>query len=381
MICDNVLCNKKIDTPLILFNGLSACPHCKKLLNNSADFKITFKNEELFNYSELYYYRYLSPNSYGQNLKKTLAFTGEQLLDLAIKNCEDSAKLGNPKAVFKLGFYYEHYLEATFSDGERIKRAFDFYSKLAYSELTTVPCEKDATPISYDEFELLKRNSMLAILELFNKYPHCFKGSPHYDIEINLKKLSNIYGNVTQNYKAVTKNLDRTKSVNKVMLMCLSKERAPLFGLFKLSGDELIKVFDVSDVKKTSKNFVKYISKNLEIRFLEVNDSKTSHESHYFMGVKDEYGLQQFLDNRVDPNKSYYLYFFNTHGKHAYLSNSQMNRVKNELEFNDFELVNQLVNFGLPEYVFYDDDIHYFKKGVYIKCAERLVEYACGGDS
>ena len=53
MICTNESCKKKFNAPLELFNGALTCPHCKKELTTIQDFKLTEKNEELYQTGEL----------------------------------------------------------------------------------------------------------------------------------------------------------------------------------------------------------------------------------------------------------------------------------------------------------------------------------------
>ena len=74
MKCLNPACGKNIATPLELFNGLLACPHCKKELTIIRDFKITEHNNDLYNLSELYYYKYLT--LVGTDKEKTEKFHG-----------------------------------------------------------------------------------------------------------------------------------------------------------------------------------------------------------------------------------------------------------------------------------------------------------------
>ena len=58
MICAN--CKKKIDEPLLLYNGSLTCPSCKKLLTAVDNFCITEENEELYRLSENMFFRSLT---------------------------------------------------------------------------------------------------------------------------------------------------------------------------------------------------------------------------------------------------------------------------------------------------------------------------------
>ena len=57
-----------------------------------------------------------------------------------------------------------------------------------------------------------------------------------------------------------------------------------------------------------------------------------------------------------------------------------MEKVKTELQREDYELIGRLIDFQMLEYLFFDDDIMQFKKGGIRGSAERLIDYVCGGD-
>ena len=90
MKCLNSACGKNIATPLELFNGLLACPHCKKELTIIRDFKITEHNNDLFNLSELYYYKYLTSFT-GEQPKSKNTVAKKVLLEKAIATCKEAA--------------------------------------------------------------------------------------------------------------------------------------------------------------------------------------------------------------------------------------------------------------------------------------------------
>ena len=98
MICQQ--CHKRAEQPLELYDGGWACPHCKHgLMSAFSDFSVTRENEELFTLSERSYYRWLTNARRGQE--------GRTWLDKAVELCRESARLGNPLAVTRLGYYYD----------------------------------------------------------------------------------------------------------------------------------------------------------------------------------------------------------------------------------------------------------------------------------
>lgn len=382
MICTNKNCGKKFNTPLDLFNGISVCPRCKKELAASSDFKITRRSEETFNNSQLYYYRYLSSSDVTKsNNDKLIALSKPQLLEKAIELCSKAADDGNPKAVFRMGQYNEYYLDTSKSETERMRKAFDCYSAVCFYEKNSVETEKAVKTLTIEEWEGFKRNAAVCLLNLLAKNPNAFKGANKYDYEINSKKLTAIYGTLNVNSRVKkSKNLAKAKSIRQILTSCLSKERAPLFGLYFLTADELKSVFDFKKTEKGKQNFIKFISKGLDVRFLPCTaDGLTVDDDGYFTRYKSEDRLKKFV-RQVENNEYYYMYFFNTHGKHAYLSPSVMEKVKNELQRNDCELLCKLIDYQSLEYLFFDDDVVAFKKGGIRGSVERLIDYVCGGD-
>ena len=134
MKCTNTSCGKTFETPLQIYNGTWLCPHCLAEQVTISSYKVTKENEELFRFSELYFLRYIAPNSYNAPLTGIFKDDPTELLKQAIENCEASAKTGNPKALYKMGFYNEYYLGDVKSSTEKVRSAFDYYLATAFNE-------------------------------------------------------------------------------------------------------------------------------------------------------------------------------------------------------------------------------------------------------
>ena len=379
MNCIN--CNKKFKKPLNLFNGERTCPHCKKKLTELKSLYITEENEGLYNLSEVYYLRYLSPDSYSLNNKKALAYTPAELLENAVKYCEESAKLGNPKAIYKMGYYNEFYLETEKSETDKIRIAFDYYSYLCYSSDVTVQSDGIAKGITKDEFSALKRNSAEAIVNLMNKYQVAFKGvgdyAKKYDMKANFKKIKSIYGDIVVDNTVVTVNQSskiKSKQVQGVLKSCFGKDRVPLFGLYFLSFEEIKKVFSKDDGDKKKQDFVKFLKKgfNVGITECDANGELLLDNDGYFTDYNEQ-KLKAFLENDSNLGKYFYLYFYNSKGKRTYLKKYDVAKTQNDLIRNEYALIKELINFGMLEYLFFEDDIVQFKN------AEKLINYVCTG--
>lgn len=385
MKCTHNNCGKTFANPLELYNGALVCPHCKRELSLVSDFKLTERNQELFNLSELYLYRYLSPKSQDQTKGNALKLKPEEMVSLAIENCRQSAKEGNPYAAYKMGYYNEYFLETKRSENDRIRVAFNYYSSLCYCEAKKPKVEQGVAPMSEEEFEYLKHQAGVALLNLYSSYSRALKGATRYDFEKNKQRLTSLYGDLGVEQNIMNKRAgSRIKSVFKVISSCLNKTRAPLWGLFLLTGDEFKNLFTLKKYAKDKKPEVyKLIAKGIELRYLPC-DSQGSItkdiDERYFINLVNEDKIREFLaEIRDDDN--FYLYLFNPKGAHQHLSNSQIKRVGKKLADNSYEAVCSLIDYSAQEYLFFDDDIVVFKKGSKIeRCVDLLIEKICGDE-
>ena len=124
MICHNDRCGKEVEQPLELYDGSWACPYCKREMGGDfSAFSITEENEELYILSERSYYRWLT------NMKLLRGKAAQKLIDRAVELCRESAQLGNPLAVLRLGFFYDKdYVEVNRSEAVRCRIAYAYYS-------------------------------------------------------------------------------------------------------------------------------------------------------------------------------------------------------------------------------------------------------------
>ena len=385
MKCAQNNCGKTFAKPLELFNGALVCPHCKKELSVVSDFKLTARNQELYNLSELYLYRYLSPKSQEKDKGCPLKMSPEEMVDLAIENCRQAVKEGNPYAAYKMGYYNEYFLENKRSESDRIRLAFDYYASLCYCDAKRPKIEDGAVAMSDKEFEFLKRQAGVALLNLYNNYSKALKGADKYDYDKNKQRLYSIYGElVSQENLSNVRSGNRIKSVFKVISSCLNKGRAPLWGLFLLTGAELKNLFAMKKYAKDKKaELYKLITKGVELRYLPCDSEgiiTKDIEDRYFINLINEEDIKEKL-SEIEDDQYFYLYMFNPKGGHEYLSGSQIKKVGKKLAENSYEAVCSLIDYSAQEYLFFDDDIVVFKKGGKIeRCVDALVNKICGED-
>ena len=376
MKCLNSACGKNIATPLELFNGLLACPHCKKELTIIRDFKITEHNNDLFNLSELYYYKYLTSFT-GEQPKSKNTVAKKILLEKAIATCKEAAYLGHPEAVFKMGGYYESYFE-TMSDSDRKRVAFEYYAALCYSNKSSVEKEESISGFNSEQFAELKRLAAIKLYSLVCSGDKEFGSLKKYDRELNRQRIISEYGVVE--YNALTsfeEDGGKAEMLKKLFHGCISKKgKAPLFGIYGLKGSELKEIFS-STAQDKNKSIYRILTRGLEIRFIESENGRVDEIDGYFVKMTNQTSAMENLSD-INQNGEYYLYFFNEGGKHQFLSSVQMKKVKRALEQNQFEQIKRLINAGAEDYTFFDDDIVMFKKGNNLGAAiEGLMDYIC----
>ncbi len=383
MKCPHKNCGKEFKEPLELFTGNSVCPYCKKPLTANAELKITAENEELYDISEIYYLRYLSPSSWEGEKKAVFALTPSEMLDNAIENCRLSANRGNPKAVFKMGYYNEHYLETVRSERDRIRTAYNYYASLCFCELKNVPTENGSVKLSDSEFLFLKTRAAQSLIKLYVNHSKELKDSAKFDFEKDRRRIKTVYGNdfVETINDAAEKN-DKANKVFSVIKSCLKKERTPLCGLFLLNGAELKKLFSLKSNEKDKKpDLFKAISKGVEIRYLPCDGNgiiSSEVEERHFINFSGERKTKELLSN-IANDEYLYLYFFNSACKRKFLSARQIKTVEKSFSENHFERVCRLIDFSAGDYLFFEDDLYFYAHGKNArKSAELLVDSICG---
>ncbi|MBR5439354.1 MAG: hypothetical protein IKV61_03965 [Clostridia bacterium] len=386
MKCTQINCGKKFEKSLILYNGALVCPHCKKELTVVSDFKITERNQEIYNLSELYLHRYLSPKSQDETRGAVIKLRANEMIGLAIDNCNTAAKEGNPYAVYRMGYYNEYFLESQRGETDRIRVAFNYYSSLCYSEAKKVKVEQGASAMSEEEFERLKRQAAIALLTLYDRYPQALKGSTRYDYEKNKQRITSIYGDLPVEVNLAKKRASgHTQNVFRILLSCLNRNRAPLWGLFLLTGSELKSLFLMKkDQREKKPELYKLISKGVHLRYLPCDSEGViakDLEDRYFINFpNNEERVKEMLQD-IKDDENLYLYLFNTKGGHEYLSASQIKKIGIKLASNSYESVCSLIDYSAQEYLFFDDDIFVYKRGIKIeKCVDVLIEKISGDE-
>ncbi len=285
MICG--YCKKQIARPLELFNGDWACPRCKKVLNiKSISVCVTEENDETAKLAELCYLRALKSSenkpAYDRNLSS------------AVEYCRTAARMGNPKALIRLGFFYENgYMPV----GEKESRALaaEYYKSVFTGSVRVDMNTHD--PDYIDGGKKLQNAAARLYLELIKKQAD----ESTYLKEKQKIMLKGLY--VPDDSDVSVAADSRVQSLFKVLSSCASEEKSPLFGLLRVEADELGSVLGYIDDNKNKPKIVE-LAKKIRIVFFNA-------ENGTFQTVKTENNLMG-----LDRTMPYYLYFFNEIGVH-----------------------------------------------------------------
>ena len=291
MICPH--CSKNIVKPLELYNGDWACPSCKNTVGiQSITVKVNKENDETFKLSELCYLR---------ALKKQKDIAGyERELAMAIEYCRTAARMGNPKALIRLGFFYERgYISADAMESARI--AYEYY-KLVWGsmpEMAERPADRDYA----ESCKKLRCAAAKLYLELLKRNDSFRRAGIDYAAE-RAKIIEK--GLTVPDDDGVERMIEdsRISRVISVLSSCYNRERAPLFGIMRLDKGEYGLLRDVKTDKGDDCKLLEFAKKLLIVLF--------DADSGDFRTVKTE---SDAID--IEGGGAYYLYFFNAGGAHS----------------------------------------------------------------
>lgn len=338
-------CNKQFERPLELYNGEWACPVChESLALTSLKLVVTDENESVFRMSEICYLRALKSAADKKVYNK--------FLSRSIEYCKDAAHSGHPKALVRLGYFYDTgYFSVDVS--EAFKQAYEYYRVVWNGKINDMRSSKvDGEYL--DGGLQIKKSAARLYLNLLKNAPLKMRTHQRYRYETEFAAVAEAGLDVgAESLDGVSSETDRCSRIFEVFESCFSKEHAPLFGLLLLDGGDFKALASVNEgtAKNGTRKKLIHIAEKVTLRLIDLKDG----ESRAIKNVKN-------LSEVKDGN--YCLYFFNTNGGHS-LSGGKMNAVKHALEKGDslteFVKINELIalicNSDYTDYVFSDDDI------------------------
>lgn len=363
-------------TPLELYDGFWSCPVCRGRLDDKlGNFSVTCDNEELFKQSEILYADWLFNHSGTASL---------DLVSKAVRLCRQSARMGNPKALARLAYFYDKgYVGNYCSDVMRFKMAYMYYSSICYSGIPAVESEVGAPAVDWTK---VREETAYSMLRMLTAVPPELSSNKTYNLRDNLDRVQSELG-VAMNFKAnvyTDEPLTKSSRMFNVFCSCLNKQRAPLFGAFRVRVGDLIEMYKKPFPGKEDKipNALYWLTTNKKVLFSYIAADAISDSSAVFSRLSTQSSVEGMLRDFKDEDYLW-TFFFNHNGGHQYLSTPQKRdkvlrtiygRVGTDL------LKSMLLNGNQKLYTFYDDDIYQFMKQAGPADATRaLVEKICNG--
>lgn len=339
-------CKNEFERALELYNGDWYCPYCHGLLALSeVKLAVTDANEDAFKMSEICYLRALKTPASDK-------ITYNELLGKATEFCREAARSGHPKALVRLGFFYD---AGYFSidETEAFKQAYEYYRAVINGKISDMRTKKTA---DYSEGGIkVKRSAAKLYLNLLKNAPESMRRFEKYDYLAELKSLkaAGLYFG-GDDFILSSLSADRAPRVMEILQSCFSRERPPLFGLLTLKGSDFTELAAMTEKTKNGfKSKLLSVAEKVSVYLIDI----TNGEPRAIKTNRDLFAEEEGRD--------YCLYFFNTNGKHS-MSAASLNAVKRSLEkgdsITDFARVNELISsisrgVGRADYVFTADDI------------------------
>lgn len=370
-------CGKEV-TPLELYDGSWSCPSCRHPIVTHMDkFVVTHDNEELFRQSEILYSNWLF------NHEGTADPT---MIEKATRLCRQSAQMGNPKALARLAYFFDKdYIGTNCSEYTRFKIAYDYYSMLCYSGITSVETEPGLPPVQWDE---LRKQTAYSMLQMLSVVPPELQENDTYSLRDNFDRVQNELGIAIDMTISRTSD-DRLSFVERIFSVfcsCLDKHRAPLFGAFRMTVGDLIKLYKRPlPGKETKVPYALYwLTTNKKVLLSYIQSKHLSDGETMFSRLSTQNSVESMVDDLSD-DEEIYVFFFNNNGGHRYLgSQGKRDKVRRTI-YNRMgtDLLKIMLQNGSHDfYTFYDDDIYYYMKQKNIAEATKALarKISSGGD-
>ena len=367
-------CGKEI-APLELYDGTWSCPHCRNLLiDQQSELKITAENDELFKQGELLYWQWL----FNRDGRASIS-----LVEKAISLCRLSARQGNPKAIARLGYYYDKdYIGGNFTEVMRVKLAYNYYSQVCYSGLSEVETESGVEKVNWHDVCKKTAQEMLFML---SHAPAEIQESKTYNAKANLERLRSelgedvgFKGHFSGYYK-----LSNKERMFAMLLSCMHKQRAPLFGAFKLLVSDMKELYERAwpgDEEKIP-SALDFIAKKVFISYVKASELTAASGRFNRLGTSSSFE-RMFED--LEESDMIWIFFFNNNGGHKYLGSKGKRKAVNNVLYADAaatDTLKRLLQFGKTSFhTFYDDDIYQYSRQKSLPDATRdLIEQVCTG--
>ncbi len=394
MICTK--CKKTFADPLELYDGTVACPKCGKPLAEITELRITAESEERFRLSETYFFHSLELSN--KNITKKLDDDDREKLrkewneciDNAVRHCRLAASAGHPKAIWRMGFYYDKdYTAVSSTEAQRCRIAYNFYSTLAYLKDNDVRADSPELAMSAADVHKLKVRAANDMLAMLYSAPEVLDGTPKFSFSKNRDALYGMYGDEIRMRRDDWRASDAEKSDSvqgaRTLSACLGKTRVPLFGYFYASQDGLKALIDEAASKdRDARGGTIYpvLGKRVYMVYFPCIRGK-----HVGNDYREVYDTASTLTDYTDSPNGGYLCFINVNTQ-GMRDRSMPKAVDARLRADGYELFRNMINAQAADgsaYVtngltFYADDVKRFALGRrhgYADAVEQLAMYVC----
>lgn len=382
----------KCQSPLLeRFNGEIFCMKCAEIQRKNK-LSVTEHSDSLFRLSELCYFNYLVPkNKNDEGLS--------ELLSDAISICSEAASLNHPKALFRMGFYYEYYMKNELSESERIRRAFDLYARVVdidnrteFHALTDGRYSSEHIKDA-DEFRLLKDQAAFRAISLLEKHPHVFglnriRGKINRRVALANKICARLGIDNKFLRQSGSIRTSRAAEIYGILSDCYDKKRPPLFGTFLISGAELHELLAFrKDEERGIKHDADVICEQLCFRYLAVDENgmPTLKEQTDFYGIRQ--GAFPVNDREMATEQRKFVAddslviftFFNRVHRGGFLSKKSVERTYSQLfPQSEASVLMRLVSGSSgKDHIFYPDDVVWLERVEHKPEISHLIELVC----
>lgn len=363
-----MVCTKCKQPLMERYNGQLFCHKCGTT-NQGQRLSITKENEELYMLSELCFLRHLSP-------AKGPLEVPRDLLGDAISYCKLAAGTGHPKAIFRMGFFYEFYFKEKLSETERVQTAFQHYWKLCGSSTTQslgqiiTPDAKPRSINGENEWQLLKRQAAMRILELMSIVPWAFSGGVDNRYQKARRYLLDAYKSDAFS-ETSKRSRNRVEEIARMLSGCYSKERPPLMGLFHIKSSELQELLTLrADAKAGRRHDMSKMCEDLLFHYLRCDRDGALGKQRDFVRIR----YAEYPSEGLGGEDYLYFLFFNKSAKHAYLGGSRLRRIESEVLDDKTELLDFISGSARKQLLLFEEDVFYTRKVLKGKFSDLITD-------
>lgn len=344
MICNN--CTRTIKEPLVLYDGRLICPSCNKpIIVSNAVFKITDESDELYKQSEILFLAILpklnttDANEFNKK-KSELNKTFAKIFTL----CNKAAVLGHPRAVWRLGYYYEkRFIDPELPEDYRLKIAYQYYSSLIKNEQS--------------EFEDVKLDAALRINDMLSSFSAGKKTSVMFDYEKNYADLYQRFGDRIPKYDVVQEG-SISGIIDVVKTYANTGNKTPILGIFKVKISELKEI-----IKALARSVGGARSNDDGTETYSLDKVRKQVELYYYddgkrIGIGSSDSINNILEITEDKD---ILFHYQLRGRETKFQTEIYDFIRKnnkELHINNFELMVKVDAY----FVFSKDDVNFMKK-------------------